>query len=78
MHRKRPVARVSIPAFLVIFHWAIAVVFVVIEVDLIRDGMIVQVTAILNKVQTVDVHVMRLCCVRTSYTSVIIFSGRQG
>ncbi len=75
MHRKRPVARVSIPAFLVIFHWAIAVVFVVIEVDLIHDGMIVQVTAILNKVQTVDVHVMHLCCVQTSYTSVIVFSG---
>ncbi len=46
---KCPVARVSIPAFVVIFHWAIAVVFIVIEVDLFHDGMIVPVTAILYK-----------------------------
>ncbi len=46
---KHPVARVSIPAFVVIFHWAIAVVFVMIEVDLFCDRMIVPVTAILYK-----------------------------
>ena len=76
VHSKHLVARVSIPAFLGIFHWAIAVAFFVIEVDLIHDRTIVPVTAILNKLQTADVDVMHLCCVRT-YTWVIGFSGRQ-
>ncbi len=77
VYRKWSVARVSISAFLGIFHWAITVTYFTIDTHFCTDGMFVTVTTILTKFENESVDIVRLCCVQTSYRCVIGFSGWQ-